>query len=50
MLWFSPADPGSGPGSAAPDDDTAQALATGMRIASLEVELAQVKMAAQDQD
>ena len=51
MLWFSPADPGSGPGSAAPDDDTAQALATrDARIASLEVELAQVKMAAQDED
>jgi hypothetical protein len=51
MLWFSPADQGDGTGSAAPDDDTAQALATrDARIASLEVELAQVKMAAQDED
>ena len=50
MLWFSPADQGDGTGSAALDDDTAQALATrDARIASLEVELAQVKMAAQDE-
>lgn len=51
MLWFTPAGQGSDASSAVPDEDTAQALATrDARIASLEVELAQVKMAAQDED
>ncbi|MAH87881.1 MAG: hypothetical protein CMF26_04655 [Kiloniella sp.] len=49
LLWFSPAAHANETAAGSLDEDTAQALATrDARIASLEVELAQIKMAAQD--